>query len=475
MPVVSISSDCDAGRRKPLGGVASLAAAVLLLLWPAWHNGYPLVFSDTGTYLTQIVERHLGWDRPMFYSLAILPLHLTLTNWPVVVAQAVLTVYLLCVTLRVVVGTVQHLGALTAALSVLTALPWVTSELIPDFSTPLLVLVLTLLVVLPDRLTRREGWGLALLGAMLMAVHLSNVLLAPLLLAVLLPMRRLLGARRPLARLDLVRAAGPWLAAALALGTVNLIGHGRFSLSPYGSVFVLTRSLYDGPAMDVLRRHCPQAGWRLCILVPDGLPASPDEFLWRRSSPLQRVGGPKQIAGEAKAILLTALHEEPRAMLWSALSDTFRQLGMVATGDGLQPWPETVTPVIHRDFPAAEARRYDAALQTTGHLAVPGWLQALHTAALLLGVAATLASLGAALRRRHPVAGLCAATLVCLLANAAVTGALSGPHDRYQSRVAWLVVFAPLTAGLALRQHNPGVKFNRSPDRAPEDVAAHTA
>jgi len=50
-------------------------------------NGYPLVFSDTGTYLSQAVHHYLGWDRPVFYSLFLLPLHLTLTTWPVIVPR----------------------------------------------------------------------------------------------------------------------------------------------------------------------------------------------------------------------------------------------------------------------------------------------------------------------------------------------------------------------------------------------------
>jgi hypothetical protein len=43
--------------------------AATLLLWPAFWNGYPLVFSDTGTYLTQAIERYVGWDRPIFYRI----------------------------------------------------------------------------------------------------------------------------------------------------------------------------------------------------------------------------------------------------------------------------------------------------------------------------------------------------------------------------------------------------------------------
>jgi len=37
-----------------------------------------------------------------------------------------------------------------------------------------------------------------------------------------------------------------------------------------------------------------------------------------------------------------------------------------------------------------------------------------------------------------------------VLINSAICGALSGPHDRYQTRVSWLIPFAALTAGFAV-------------------------
>ena len=48
-----------------------------MLLWPAVWNGYPIVFADTGTYLAQAIHRFAGWDRPVFYSMFMLPLHAT--------------------------------------------------------------------------------------------------------------------------------------------------------------------------------------------------------------------------------------------------------------------------------------------------------------------------------------------------------------------------------------------------------------
>ena len=72
----------------PIVVYVAIALAATLLLWPALWNGYPLVFSDTGTYLAQAIEHYAGWDRPIFYSLFLLPLHMTLTTWPAIAVQA---------------------------------------------------------------------------------------------------------------------------------------------------------------------------------------------------------------------------------------------------------------------------------------------------------------------------------------------------------------------------------------------------
>jgi hypothetical protein len=51
-------------------------------------------------------------------------------------------------------------------------------------------------------------------------------------------------------------------------------------------------------------------------------------------------------------------------------------------------------------------------------------------------------------RKRQPVlAGLALTIALGILANAFATGALSGPHDRYGARIAWLVLLPPLLAG----------------------------
>jgi hypothetical protein len=65
----------------------------------------------------------------------------------------------------------------------------------------------------------------------------------------------------------------------------------------------------------------------------------------------------------------------------------------------------------------------------------------------LLGLTGCILLLPAAARRKSTAGVLLITVLLSLGASAAITGALSGPHDRYQSRLMWLPPFA---AGLTL-------------------------
>ncbi len=194
---------------------ASHFLAALLLTWPALLNGYPLVFSDTGTYLSQALNRYVGWDRPVFYSVFMLPLHMGLTTWPVIAAQGLITAWVLRVALRALLPgcPAWWLAALAAVLALVSPLPWFAAQLMPDLFTSLLVLALALLVLTPERLGRVEALGLAALAAFAVSAHLSNLPLALALLAVLVPLRRWLGARVALGGAELALVVATPIAA----------------------------------------------------------------------------------------------------------------------------------------------------------------------------------------------------------------------------------------------------------------------
>ena len=78
---------------------------------------------------------------------------------------------------------------------------------------------------------------------------------------------------------------------------------------------------------------------------------------------------------------------------------------------------------------------------------MPPWLAQTHRIAALAGIAACVALLPLAARRRSVSFGFLVAVLLVIPIAAAITGALSGPHDRYQSRVMWL---PPFVAGVCI-------------------------
>ena len=455
-----------------------------MLLWPAVWNGYPIVFADTGTYLAQAIHRFAGWDRPVFYSLFILPLHATVTLWPVIVVQAVIAAWILWLVCRVLLPHISRAAFVggTAMLAVATWLPWMVSELMPDVFTPLLVLVVCLLAWTPERLSRRERVGLTGLAAFMIASQQSSLLLVFPLLAMLGLLHHRRGARSSAshhrrtvphtigqssdprhkrgyhdnAAADPRRATRwvlmilPPALALLGLCSVNFAAHGRFAVSPFGNIFLLARVIYDGPGMVVLRRDCPTAAWRLCPFLGIFPPTS-DEFLWKQSSPLNQAGGAKAVSQDADSIIQAALISDPAGEARAALSNTLEQLGRFASGDGLSPWAAQVSPEIIRDFPPRETALYASARQQTGALSVPPVLVQLHAAVAVAGVMACVLLLPLASIRRAPCAGFLLAVLVTLPVSAAITGALSTPHDRYQSRIMWLPPFIAVVSLGSLR------------------------
>jgi hypothetical protein len=249
----------------------------------------------------------------------------------------------------------------------------------------------------------------------------------------------------------------PVVLAVLGLCSVNFAAYGRFATAPFGSIFLLTRVIYDGPGLAVLHRDCPESGWRLCPFL-DRFPPTSDDFLWTADSPLRLAGGPKAVSPDAGAIIAAALLTDPAGEARAALANTLQQMGRFHSGDGLNPWTEQVSPWIARDFPVREQAAYALARQQVGSLAVPAPLPLIHTITALGGVIGCAILLPFALRRRAVCTGFLLAVLVALPVSAAITGSLSGPHDRYQARIIWL---APFIAVVSLASLFPRVLSQR--------------
>ncbi|MBD0274686.1 MAG: hypothetical protein ICV73_22505, partial [Acetobacteraceae bacterium] len=324
-----------------------------MLLWPAFLNGYPLVFVDTASFLHQTTSAGPPvWDKPVIYGPLLHAFHWRTTLWLAVAAQALLLSWLLWLTARVLLGRSRicaHL-VLVAELSVSTAAPWTASLLMPDMLAPALVLSTTLL-----------GWGdghplervgLVLIVVLAAAAHFSHLPLLGALLLALAASRRWRGLRDTAAAL---------LAALLLVVITNAAFQGRAAVSPYGAVFALARMVADGPAARTVEARCPEMQWHLCRWAWR-LPTDSDEFLWSPEGPTWTPrldgalpGGPISFAPEAEAILRETLACEPWGVLRAAAANTVRQLFAVRTGDTLVPdhLPVSVGKQLALAFPAA--------------------------------------------------------------------------------------------------------------------------
>ncbi len=434
--------------------LAILLGAVALL-WPAFVNGYPILFSDTGAFLHQTAPPPSGplviWDKPHVYGPLIHPFHWHLTLWGPVILQGVAVSWTLWLAQRALRGATTpgvHLLACIAAAALTTA-PFTVALLMPDVFAPLLLLALLLIAFARELLTRVEAMALGVLAALGIAAHLSHLPLAAALVVLALLLTRRV---RPA-----LRVAAPIAGAVAILLATNLWGHGRAVLSPHGAIFLLARLQADGPAAEVIKARCPEAGWYFCAFA-DRLPMDSDAFLWDAESPVNRAPdgtarflGGATLSPEAGAIVAETLRSRPVEVARAMVGNALAQLVTAMAGDTLVPdyLAAAVRPRIAEAFPARELVAYDAALQTRG--ALPGAMAPFllpHAPVLLAGAALALfawwrAARSGEARRLRLVVGV----LVGVSANAFATGALSKPHLRYEARILWLM---PVVAALAL-------------------------
>lgn len=422
------------GVTRPLAVIGGAA----LLLWPAILNGYPILFSDTGGLLSQGLEPEIGWDKPWAYGPFLLASCARATLWIPVWVQALIVSHVLWLVQKTIGSAIpgRHL-AVCAALAIGTAASWFTSLLMPDAFAPMVVLCLFLLAF-HDRLSRIEQGWIVLVASFAIAVHLAHLVVAAALIAAVLLLR---WRQAALCAVPLVLALGLSLAA-------NWVGNGVVAVSPFGSIFALARLQADGPAADYLKAACPDMNDRFCSWV-DRMPMDSDRFLWDPDGPIWAdESGPTLLAARAASIVRETLRTYPLESARAASGNTLRQLGMVQVGDAFGPdyLDSTVLPRLQKYLPARETAAFADSLQETGALAkVARRFSALHVSLLAFGSIGTLVVLVRSWRDRV-ARGFALMVFAGLLANAFATGALSGPHDRYQARIAWLILLPPILA-----------------------------
>ena len=418
----------------------------LFLIAPALWNGYPLLQWDTGGYLARWYEGYLVPSRSTVFGLY---LHFGERSdfWLDLAAQALATLWILQMTLRVL-GLAQpfRLMAISLTLVLTTALPWLASMLLTDIFAGLSVLSLFILILHGDRISAIEKCLLFVFTAFSAATHSAT-------LGVLFGLCCLGWIARPFLRktialAGLVQGSLTIVAGGAMLLAANFALSGQLAWTPGGVGVAFGRMLQDGIVTQYLRDHCPREKLKLCP-YRDELPATADEFLWGHSM-FDKLGRFTGLNDEMGHIVTGSLADYPAWQAGAALKATAQQLTHVATGEGTVGWLPHTYSIIKYYIPS-QTKSMNAAHQQHWDInfAAVNWL---HVPVALGSMALVVAMLGYALlkRRRDDLTMLAATVTFTLLGNALICGVISGPHDRYGARMAWL---ATLTVLLAISRY----------------------
>jgi hypothetical protein len=442
-------------RRSGVYRVAAVVFAALSLAWPALYNRFPLLYPDSMAYLNDgpLVARavflhRLSNDygvRSLYYSLGILPFHWNVTAWPIVGVQCLLAAWVVWLVVRSIA--VRRAATcyliLMLLLSLLTSAGWYASFVMPDILGPILYLSVFLLVFARDTLSRGERWALYPVSVWAITSHATHLLLAGLLCVVVALFTILRGGRqrcefRAVAEIAALVAVA--VAAQLALYSSL---YGKLCLNGEHPPFVMGRLIDDGPAREYLEKNCGRLHWAVCKHLPE-LSKGADSFLWDEDGVYQ--GSPAkeqaQLSSEEMPLIVATVRAYPRQQLARSAANFREQLVRFAPyGFGPTDWIlaqfDHVLPASRTGYVDSRQARDDVPVDFFEPIQF--W-----TVVAALVVMAALVPL---LWRRHSARLAALVIISMVVANAAVTGALSVVDDRYQCRVIWLI---PLLAGVTV-------------------------
>lgn len=428
----------------------TLIASALVMSWPAFFNGFPLMFPDSISYIDDgaRVARALFLHgilynythRSHIYALGILPFHWNINPWPIVGLNALLTSYVLWLVVRSfqLRNSLIKFFGLVVVLSATTGLGWFVSIILPDIFGPFLYLVIYLIVFAWETLSRAERIAIMTIGSWATASHATHLILgfgvSGIAITVLILQRETMA--------QVLRATGRTAAVICLAAAATIMLHaylyGEPSLTGKRAPFLLARVIADGPGRWYLEKHCGELRLAVCEHIHD-LPQDANDILWGQNGIFVTASMPMQqrLRDEEKTVVLGAVKTYPVEELKFSLMHFWRQLHSDKLSEfTAHPW---VLQVFDYVLPNAklqylQSRQMRRALPLNAFSLVQDWIVFVSNLIIIGGLLS-----GKIWNRR--LAGLAAIAIFVVIANAAVTGILSNVQGRYGSRVIWLLPF----------------------------------
>ncbi len=423
-----------------------LVLAIMALIWPALYNGYPLVYSDSGTYLNSGFKDVLPIDRPVTYGYLVRHISMEHSLWFVILVQAILvwlySGYFLSTWFK---RPFNLASLLLIPLALLTGLSNFTSQIMADLFAGLVLLGFVALI-----LRNRFKWYdylFLFFTSYLISTHMAYVALVMGLTLIVLVMVLL----KWLPWKALLRSVSMAGLPVLLLMFIQWSYTDQWRLSSTGNVFIFGRTLESGVMQKYLQENCEEKGYFFCERV-DEMPLHTHELLWQLESPLydslcMSRGGWSNCWVEHNDELGRAVNDlfkdgSHRMELLSFYGrEWINQLLDFELGH-LNPEREGSSVVyamelrINRELEAYQAGRQYAEVQTFKTVSRIQFVVVILSLAMLLML---LVRGSYSLPKTLRIAMLL--VLVGLLGNALVTDLFATTLNRYMARIIWLIPF----------------------------------
>jgi hypothetical protein len=440
------------GRRDLIIDSFLLLMAGLVLCVFAFVNGFPLVYSDTGTYINSGFENEVPIDRPILYGLFLRHISLKTTLWLPVYFQALMTAWSIRFLINRLDWTVSFRRKVFAVsillLTACTGIAQKTGNLLPDFTTALIPIVAVGMLVATS-LTRGSNLYIGLISVILIT-------------AASLLVRRIARFKGTINLPVLWKGIGIAFLLMLAL---NFAFTRSFFVSRNGSVF-MTGHLADCGLLDeFLNEECPQKKYILCEWSGA---FSRVDFLWdAEASPHYKTGGWENNQGRYNEMLID-FFTTPKYLgkyVTSTISLGVKQIfdyGIyadmenIAMREGSAPHGQ-ITWRFPRELPA-----FVAAKQYKGKLdySVTNTLQNVMVVLSCILIVVGMYLLRKASSDYTKLKILVWFVLTAIIVNGFVCAGLTISNPRFGSRVIWLLPFAAIliTAEIIRQRKRPGTQ-----------------
>jgi hypothetical protein len=464
-----------------------LVLMLLALIWPAIYNGQPFYFPDTTAYIrgadagfqkltgvatpwslteettapdsvagandaaakpsvSSIKDKTVLSGRSVYYGALLYMGDRIGGFWLTIAVQAVVLLVAMALFFRALEAPLGLNFAITViAVALTTSASFFVSFLMPDVFAATVILACASLIGANGRLPWSDYLIWLVLGAASLTFHTSHVLIAALMLvfALLCNMAKHSWANwRGLAVIGVCLAVAVAAEAMFGWAVTRAVG-----APPLRPPFLMARLIEDGPGYRYLKESCPQSNFQVCSSL-GRLPMIADNFIWSFDPPgVFAVSTPeirRLLSAEQYRFAWAVLKHDPLGVVGSAAANS----GLQLFSNGLAEFDMSAPTdrALANKLPAQYRARFRASAAYRGLVPTQTW-SGIGLIVFWSGLLSLVIILFTGrVRQRFHARQLDPAVwvLVGVVINAVVCGTMSGPHDRYEARVAWLVPFVAI-------------------------------